>query len=120
MVSFKKARDFSHFSATSIKNYLLGIDFDSLYQATCNDIDKMFSSFYNKTNKIFNKHVLLKFISKRKTKQLLKPWITKDLLKSIKGKIKLLSSCKIERYKIYINRISILTRKNNKKIFIIT
>ena len=54
MVSFKKARDFSHFSATSIKNYLLGIDFDSLYEATCNDIDKMFSSFYNKTNKIFN------------------------------------------------------------------
>jgi hypothetical protein len=55
-VSFNnKIRDFSHFSLTSFKNDLLGIDFDSLYRETRNDIDKMFSSFYNKTNKIINK-----------------------------------------------------------------
>ena len=84
MVSFKKVRDFSHFSVTSINNDLLGLDFDNLYETTCINIDKMFLSFCNKTNKIFNIHVPLKSISKRKTKQLLKPWITKDLLKSIK------------------------------------
>jgi hypothetical protein len=76
----------------------LGIDFDSLYGETRNDIDKMFSSFYNKTNKIIDKHAPLKSISKRKTKQLLKPWITKGLLKSIKVKNKLLSSGNIQKH----------------------
>jgi hypothetical protein len=116
-VSFNnKIRDFSHFSLTSLKNDLLGIDFDSLYGETSNDIAKMFSSFYNKTNKIINKHAPLKSISKRKIKQLLKPWITKGLLKSIKVKNKLLSSGNIETYKIYRNKISILTCNTiNKK-----
>ena len=88
--SFNKVCDFSHFSITSIKDDCLEIDFDSLYDKTCNDTDKMFSSFY-KTNKIINKHAPLKSISKRKSKQLLKPWITKGLLKSIKVKNKLLT-----------------------------
>jgi hypothetical protein len=38
-VSFNQIRNFSHFSLTSIKNGLIGIDFDSLYEKTCNDIE---------------------------------------------------------------------------------
>lgn len=42
-----------------------------------NDVDKLFSSFYNKLNKIVNKHAPMKVLSQRKAKQLSKPWITK-------------------------------------------
>ena len=42
-------------------------------------VDHSFSTFYNKLNRIVNKHAPLKTISKRKAKQLNKPWITKGL-----------------------------------------
>jgi hypothetical protein len=45
--------------------------------------------FYNKLNKLTNKHAPLKLISKRKIKQSAKPWITKGIKKSIKIKNKL-------------------------------
>ena len=48
-----------------------------------NDIDKLFSSFFSKVNRVINKHAPLKTASGKKVKQLLKPWITKGILKSI-------------------------------------
>jgi hypothetical protein len=61
-------------------------------------------------NKIVNKHALLTSCSKRKSKQLLKPWITKGLLKSIRIKNKLFYSGEKEKYKQYRNKISTLTK----------
>lgn len=52
-----------------------------------NDVDKLFSSFYNKLNKIVNKYAPMKVLSQRKAKQLSKPWITKGIKTSIKVKI---------------------------------
>ena len=49
-------------------------------------VDKRFSSFYSKLNRLVNKHAPLKIVSKRKAKQLSKLWITRGLRKSIKNK----------------------------------
>ena len=48
------------------------------------DVNNLFSSFYNKFNKLVNKHAPMKTISNRKAKQLSKPWITQGLRTSIK------------------------------------
>ncbi|MCG8343054.1 MAG: HAD-IC family P-type ATPase, partial [Chlorobiales bacterium] len=47
------------------------------------NVDRTFSSFYNKCNKILNKHARFKTLSKRRLKQLSKPWITKGIRTAI-------------------------------------
>ena len=49
-----------------------------------NSLDDRFSSFYKQSNKVVQKHAPLKVVSKRKIKQLAKPWITKGIRTSIK------------------------------------
>ena len=52
----------------------------------CGDnVDAAFSKFFNSLNKVINKHVPLRPLSKRKDKQFSKSWITRGLLKSIKN-----------------------------------
>ena len=63
---------------------LSGINWDLLLQE--DDIDKNFSTFFNKVNKLTNRYAPLRTLSKRKSKQLCKPWITKGIKKSIKVK----------------------------------
>ena len=46
--------------------------------------------FYNKFNKTLNKHAPFKTLSKRRIKQLSKPWITKGIRTAIKIKSNLL------------------------------
>ena len=70
-----------------------------------NGSDKCFSSFYNKLNKLINKHAPFKILSKRKAKEFSKLWITKGLLKSIKIKNRLFYSGDILKCKLYRNRI---------------
>ena len=52
-------------------------------------MNKLFSSFYNKYNAIVNKHAPMKNLSKRKAKQLSKPWITSGIRAAIKVKNKI-------------------------------
>ena len=81
------------------------------------NIDKAYSSFYNKLNKLINKHAPSKPISRRKIKSCSKPWITKGIRKSIKMKNKLLDGGNIKLFKIYRNKISTLTRLSKKIYF---
>ena len=74
---------------------------------------KSFFTFYNKLNKLLDKHVLLPTLSKCKSKQLAKPWITKGFRKAIKIENELLYSGSRERYKLYTFPISV------KKIIIV-
>ena len=97
-----KLRDFSRFSAECFHAELSSVIW--------NAPDNLFSSFYNKFNKIVNKHAPLKALSKRKVKQLCKPWITKGLRVSIRIKNKLYASGDISNYKVYRNKICSLTR----------
>ena len=81
----KLVRDYSNYSET---NFLLDLSQIDLIEAVSkgSDVNKSFSLFYNKINNLLNKRAPLKPISRRKIKQLSKPWITKGIRKSIKIK----------------------------------
>ena len=83
----------------------------------CN-VNDLFSSFYNKFNKLVNKHAPMKTISNRKAKQLSKPWITQGLRTSIKIKNKLYASGDVSKYKIYRNKICSLTSISKQQYFL--
>ena len=66
----KKVRDFSNFSAESFRDDVcqVRIPWNTLTENGGNDVDKLCSSFYNKLNKIVNKHAPMKVLSQRKAK----------------------------------------------------
>ena len=107
-------RDYSHFSEISFNNELLQVGFSELLNYEKDDPNKLFSSFYNKLNKVINKHAPLKKLSKRKIKQFSKPWITKGIKTAIRRKNELFYSNDFDKYKLYRNTISTLTRISKK------
>ena len=112
-----KVRDYSKFAPEIFNNELTQINWDVVTLNTHQDIDKMFSSFCNKFNRLVNKHAPLKTLSSRKIKQFSKPWITRGIRRSIKIKNKLFLSGDAEKYKLYRNQILTLTRKSKKLYF---
>ena len=103
-----RIRDCTKFSE---ENFIRDISQIDWVARTANDsVDRFFSSFYNKFNKIFNKHAPLKTISKRKAKQLSQPWISRGLRKSIKIKNSLFLTGDPTKYKLYRNKISSLIK----------
>ena len=82
-----------------------------------NDVNKRFSSFFKKLNRIIYKHAPVKSVSKRKLKQLHKPWITRGLKTSIKIKNKLFLTNEHEKYKYYRNKLKILIRASKKHYY---
>ena len=90
------------------------VDWNEILERDNVDVDRTFSFFYNKFNKILNKHAPFKTLSKRKIKQLFKPWITKGIRTAIKIKNNLFMSGNHARYKYYRNEISKLTRISKK------
>ena len=104
-----KIRDYSNFSQDAFNTELLKINLE-----TRSSLDKSFSCFYNKLNKLVNKHAPLKNISRKKAKQLTKPWISRSIRKSIKIKNALFISGDTEKYKLYKNKLLSLTRLSKK------
>jgi len=104
-------RDYARFSE---ENFNSQVDWESIFTKTQGIIDRAFSKIYNKLNKLVNKHAPLKPLSKRKFKQLSKPWITKGILKSIKIKNALFASGHVNKYKFYGNKITTLIRHSKK------
>ena len=107
-------RDYSHFSEENYLNDLLQVDWARVVPEVETDVDKLFSRFYNKLNKLINKHAPLKPISKLKSKMFSQPWITRGLRKSIRIKNKLLSLGNKDQYMYYRNKILTLTRLSKK------
>ena len=66
-----KLRDYSKFSENQFLNHLAQLNWESVKG---DDINTSFSVFYNKLDRVVNKHAPLKSVSKRKAKQLSKPW----------------------------------------------
>ena len=113
----RKVRDFSNFSYSSFIADLIQVDWDEIIARGTDDINKIFSSFYNKLNKIVNKHAPLKTMSKRRKKKLSKPWITKGIRTSIKIKNRLYMCGDHAQYKHYRNTISKLTRISKRQFY---
>ena len=105
--------DYSTFSEQKYLNELSIINWPHAVSDESNP-DKLFTTFYNKLNKIVNKHAPLKPTSKRKAKIPAKPWITKGIRKAIKQKNKFLWSGNNEKYKFYRNKIVTLTRRSKR------
>ena len=64
-----KIRDYSQFRADCFNHDLSQVKWNNIISNGTNDIDKMFSSFYNELNKIVNKHAPMRTLSRRKAKQ---------------------------------------------------
>ena len=110
-------RDFSNYSEAKILKRTVPTwpDWSSLSTEWCKQI---VFYVYNELNKLLNKHAPFKSISKRKKKQLLKPWVTKGIRKSIKIKKNYLyCSGDIAAYKLYRNKALTLTRISKKIYF---
>ena len=100
-----KICDFSKFSADQFNKELSEVDWECILINHAIDPDKLSSTFYKKFNKIVNKHAAITKLSKRKAKQLSKPWITTGLKVSIMVKNKLHASGDEDKYKYYRNKI---------------
>ena len=110
-------RDFSKFSSRSFVDDLIQVDWNEIIVRGTDDINKIFSSSYNKLNKVVNKHAPFKTMSKRRKKKLFKPWITKSIRTSIRVKTRLYMSGDHAQYKNYRNTISKLTRISKKQYY---
>ena len=94
-----KIGDYSRFSEENFISDISQTDWAGLISNA--SVDRCFSSFYNKLNKLVNKHAPLKTVSKCKAKQLSKLWISRGLHKSIKIKNDLVYSGDMATYKLY-------------------
>ena len=112
----RKMRDFTNFDRDSFTQDLNQIDWQSIIANGNNDIDYIFSSFYSKYNKIMNKHVPIKQISRRQLERFSKPWITQGIRVSIKTKNKLFASGDQTKYKFYRNKISMCNQMVTSEI----
>ena len=84
-VKKSKIRDFSRFSSDRLNADLSNVNWNALFANESSDVNNVFSSFYNKFNKLVKQHAPMKTISNRQAKQFSKPWITKGLRKSIES-----------------------------------
>ena len=87
-----KPRDHSKFAAVRFNDDLSNVHWDNILSGGKNNVDVLFSSFYNKFNTIVNKYSPMIKLSSRKRKVLSKPWITTRLKVSTGMKNKLYAS----------------------------
>ena len=116
--SNRKTRDWSHFSHDQFINDLSLVEWSEIHRSRGYDIDHVFSTFYSKFNKILNKHAPIKILSKRRIKQLSKPWITKGIRAAIKTKNQLFYNGDNSKYKIYRNMLTNLIRISKKNYYL--
>ena len=104
--------DLSSFNQTDFNN-----DLELITWPPNSDADCAFNVFYNKLNRLVDKHAPFKTVSRRKAKQMAKPWITKGLLTSIRKKNKLYHDGLWDEYKLYRNKLSLLTRLSKRNYY---
>ena len=105
-------RDYSKYLEQRLLQDLSKLHWESLLYGT--DLDKLFSTSYNKLNKLINKTSTLCSLSKCKIKRLSKPWIAKGMRKSIRIKNEIFLSGGRDKYKFYRNKILQLSRISEK------
>ena len=107
-------RDFSQFSEKDFTKDLSQIDWEAVVSGSQTNINRSFSTFFNKINKLTDRHAPFKTLSPRKVKRLSKPWITRGIRKSIKVKNSLYCAGNKALYKMYRNKILNISRQSKK------
>ena len=92
-----------------------------------NDVDYSFEKFFEKLSKMIETHVPLKNLSKKQLKRVSKPWITKDIKRSISNRDNLLKrylrtkgerrSVLFNQYKLSRNHIVDLIRQSKSNYY---
>ena len=108
-------RDYSKYSDQRFLQDLSRLHWESLHSGS--DVDKLFSTFYNKLNKLINKDAPLRSLFKRKIKLLSKLWITKGIRKSIRIKNEIFFSGDRDKYKFYRNKSLHLSRISKRAFY---
>ena len=93
-------RDYSQFSEHDFLAELAEINWETVITTEQGNINRSFATFYNEVNKVVDKNAPLKTLSRRRVKQLSKPWITRGIRKSIRDKNSLYLSDNKELYRI--------------------
>ena len=83
---------------------ILNINWTETVQVENNDANHCFDRFYNTLNRIIDKHIPFRKVTKKEYKQRFKPWITNEILKKMKQRDKL--------FKIY-TRLKNHNRRND-------
>ena len=114
-------RDYSNYNESSLIHDVECIDWDSEFGKLCNNASAMFDIFYSKLTQTVNAHIPLKQISRRKLKEIAKPWITKRVKKLllIKNKYykKLIKSKSLywyNKFKQYRTKLSHIIKHSKK------
>ena len=109
-----KIRDYSNFSKNALVPHLEQLNWDSVDD---NDVNNSLSDsvFYNKLDRVVNKH---DSISKRKSKQLNKPLISRGIRISIPEKNEPFYSGDKVKYRLYSNKILTLSRLRKKLYYL--
>ena len=118
-------RDTSKFNKENFLFDFLQINWDKAIEINKNDVDHSFNNFMVKMDNILDKHMPYKKISNKEFKNKYKPWINKEIIKSIYDKNKLFNKymkCKnmtrksilFAEYKACKNNILQTTRYSKK------
>ena len=82
-------RDMRNFKQDNFMLDILDIDWLKTIEPEKNDANHSFDAFYETLNKIIDKHIPLRKITKKEYKQRFKPWITNEILAKMKQRDKL-------------------------------
>ena len=120
-------RDTKNFDRENFLLHLLDIDWSLVIKLEKEDPNYSFNLYENTLNTLLDKYIPLRKITQKELKQQYKPWITNDILKSIKARENLYKKfikAKDEKSKEYYFKIykelrnKILTKcRNSKKTY---
>ena len=121
-------RDTKNFDRENFFLDLLSIDWDEVIKLDLKDPNISFAEYYTTINNLIDKYMPLRKMTKKEVKLMFKPWITPDILKSMKERDSLKyqynhtkdqtkKSDLDKKYKEAKNRIIENTRQNKKTYF---
>ena len=121
-------RDMKKFDRVNFTLDFLNIDWKEKLKRYENDANKAFEFFYWKMNKLLDKYIPWKKLTKNEYKRKFKPWITDPILNKIKQKhktYKKFMNCKNQtlkeqlhnEYKLIKNEVTSLTRQGKKEYY---
>ena len=128
ITSFYK-RDFSNFNEREFEETVINsLDWDEICMLNFNDANLSFKSFFETINFYLDEMAPYKKVNQKQLRLMLKPWITKDILKKCSDRDYLLKSINVEtdpikvetlrnEYKVLRNEITKEKRFNKKAFF---